>query len=83
MDLLKVQELEDYLKNIRGNANTASGIEFYQPEQDILNRYNQLNQNAIAAGEELAELQQKDNLTPAEEQRRTAHSVCDDELAAR
>ncbi len=70
LDLLKVQELEDYLKNIRGNTNTASGIEFYQPEQDILNRYNQLNQNAIAAGEELAELQQKDNLTPAEEQRR-------------
>ncbi|MGB3401355.1 MAG: tetratricopeptide repeat protein [Microcoleaceae cyanobacterium] len=70
LDLLKVQELEDYLKNVRGNANTASGIEFYQPEQDILNRYNQLNQNAIKAGEELAELQQKDNLTSAEEQRR-------------
>ncbi|MGB3534461.1 MAG: tetratricopeptide repeat protein [Microcoleaceae cyanobacterium] len=70
LDLLKVQELEDYLKNVRGNANTASGIEFYQPEQDILNRYNELNQNAIEAGEELAELQQKDNLTPAEEQRR-------------
>ena len=69
LDLLKVQELEDYLKNVRGNANTASGIEFYQPEQDILSRYNELNQNAIEVGKELTQLQQKQNLTPEEEQR--------------
>ncbi|KKD38663.1 MAG: tetratricopeptide repeat protein [Limnoraphis robusta] len=70
LDLLKVQELEDYLKNVRGNANTASGIEFYQPEQEILARYNELQENVIEIGEELAQLQQKQNLTPEEEQRR-------------
>ena len=59
MDLLKVQELEDYLKNVRGNANTAGGIEFYQPEQEILARYNELQQNVIEIGGELAQLQQK------------------------
>jgi CHAT domain-containing protein len=69
LDLLKVQELEDYLKNVRGNANTAGGIEFYQPEQEILARYNELQQNVIEIGEELAQLQQKENLTPEEEQR--------------
>jgi CHAT domain-containing protein/Flp pilus assembly protein TadD len=70
LDLLKVQELEDYLKNVRGNANTAGGIEFYQPEQEILARYNELQQNVIKIGEELAQLQQKENLTPSEQQRR-------------
>jgi len=70
LDLLKVQELEDYLKNVRGNANTAGGIEFYQPEQEILARYNELQQNVIEIGEELAQLQQKENLTLSEQQRR-------------
>ncbi|ERT04965.1 TPR repeat family protein [Lyngbya aestuarii BL J] len=70
LDLLKVQELEDYLKNVRGNTNTASGIEFYQPEQEILSRYNELQQNVIEIGSELKELQQKENLTPEEEQKR-------------
>jgi CHAT domain-containing protein len=70
LDLLKVQELEDYLKNVRGNANTAGGIEFYQPEQEILARYNELQQNVIEIGGELAQLQQKENLTPSEQQRR-------------
>ncbi|WP_039896833.1 CHAT domain-containing protein [Lyngbya sp. PCC 8106] len=69
LDLLKVQELEDYLKNVRGNANTAGGIEFYQPEAEILARYNELQKNAIEVGEELTQLQQKQNLTPSEEQR--------------
>ncbi|WP_413168110.1 tetratricopeptide repeat protein [Capilliphycus salinus ALCB114379] len=70
LDLLKVQELEDYLKNVRGNANTAGGIEFYQPEQEILARYNKLQQNVIEIGKELTQLQQKENLTPSEQQRR-------------
>ncbi|ERT05023.1 TPR repeat family protein [Lyngbya aestuarii BL J] len=69
LDLLKVQELEDYLKTVRGNANTASGLEFYQPEAEILARYNELQKNAIEVGEELTQLQQKQNLTPSEEQR--------------
>ncbi len=69
LDLLKVQELEDYLKNIRVNANTVSGLEFEQPEQEIA-RYNELQQNLIEIGKELTQLQQKQNLMPEEQQRR-------------
>ena len=60
LDLLKVQELQDYLENVRGNARTASGIDFYQSEQEILARYNDLQASAIEVGRQLAELNQKD-----------------------
>jgi CHAT domain-containing protein/Tfp pilus assembly protein PilF len=74
LDLLKVQELEEYLRNVRGNAQTASGIEYIQQEQDILNQYNQLQQTAIELGRELAQLQKKEYeqqpLTPQENERR-------------
>ena len=33
LDLLKLQELEDYLRNVRGNLQTAQGLDFWQPEQ--------------------------------------------------
>jgi CHAT domain-containing protein len=33
LDLLKVQELEDYLKNIKGNDRTAKGVELLAPEK--------------------------------------------------
>jgi CHAT domain-containing protein/lipopolysaccharide biosynthesis regulator YciM len=62
LDLLKVQELDDYLRDVRGNAETASGVEYLQQEQDILSRYNALQQTAIELGQELAQLQQKANL---------------------
>ncbi|OYQ68034.1 hypothetical protein B9G53_00455 [Pseudanabaena sp. SR411] len=35
LDLLKVQELEDYLKNIKGNDRTAQGIRMLEPEKTI------------------------------------------------
>ncbi len=35
LDLLKVQELEDYLKNIQGNERTTQGIELLEPEKAI------------------------------------------------
>ncbi|HEY9607152.1 MAG TPA: tetratricopeptide repeat protein, partial [Allocoleopsis sp.] len=41
LDLLKLQELEDYLRNVRGNALTQQGLEFWQAEQQILNLYDQ------------------------------------------
>lgn len=71
LDLLKVQELEDYLHNVRGNATTASGIEFWQPEREILERFNAQQQTAIALGRELAELRQvpDSERTPAQQAR--------------
>ena len=35
LDLLKVQELEDYLRGVRGNANTKQGIVKLPPEEKI------------------------------------------------
>jgi CHAT domain-containing protein/Tfp pilus assembly protein PilF len=35
LDLLKIQELEDYLKNVKGNDRTAQGIQLLAPEQAI------------------------------------------------
>jgi CHAT domain-containing protein len=35
LDLLKVQELEDYLKNIKGNDRTAQGVRMLEPEKSI------------------------------------------------
>jgi CHAT domain-containing protein len=33
LDLLKIQELEDYLKNVKGNDRTAKGVELLEPEK--------------------------------------------------
>ncbi|MEI6064590.1 MAG: CHAT domain-containing protein, partial [Pseudanabaena sp. ELA748] len=61
LDLLKVQELSDYLRNVRGNSQTEKGVEMQRPEQNI-----------IALASELNTLQQRDRenkLTEPEQQR--------------
>ncbi len=58
LDLLKVEELNEYLKNVRGNDQTAQGVDLQSPEQNI-----------IALGNELTALQQLAELTPAQKQR--------------
>ncbi len=61
LDLLKVQELNDYLKTVRGNNQTSQGIDLQRPEQNI-----------IALAGELNQLQQKDRdgkLNETEQQR--------------
>jgi CHAT domain-containing protein/Tfp pilus assembly protein PilF len=71
LDLLKVQELDDYLRGVRGNTVTASGVEFWQPELAILERYNAQQATAIALGQELTQLRQipEENRTAAQQQR--------------
>ncbi|MEE3720024.1 tetratricopeptide repeat protein, partial [Tumidithrix elongata RA019] len=61
LDLLKVQELSDYLKTVRGNDQTAKGTDLQRPEQTF-----------IALGNELADLQKLDRLgklDPVKQQR--------------
>ncbi|PZO44605.1 MAG: hypothetical protein DCF19_02340 [Pseudanabaena frigida] len=36
LDLLKVQELEDYLKNIKGSIRTAQGVRILEPEMAVI-----------------------------------------------
>ncbi|NMF58810.1 CHAT domain-containing protein [Pseudanabaena yagii] len=37
LDLLKVQELQDYLRDVKGNERTSSGITLFAPEQAVIN----------------------------------------------
>ena len=43
LDLLKIQELEDYLKNIKGNDITAQGVRLLEPEKAISSQLSNLN----------------------------------------
>ena len=58
LDLLKVQELDEYLRGVRSNENTESGIAILRPEQEIIAKYSQLQTSAIELGSELANLRQ-------------------------
>jgi CHAT domain-containing protein len=71
LDLLKVRELKDYLKTVRGSAQTARGIHYLRPEQQILTRYNELHKNAIQLGQELGQLRgvTEAKQTPAQQER--------------
>ncbi|MEQ8385879.1 MAG: CHAT domain-containing protein [Coleofasciculus sp. A1-SPW-01] len=69
LDLLKVQELDDYLNNVRGTGNTAKGVPNLPPEQQVTENYQAILDQAITLGKELTQLRQKSNRTPEEEQR--------------
>lgn len=58
LDLLKVQELDDYLRNVRGNEQTAQGIELLPQEQQILENYTAIQNKALQLGNELTQLRQ-------------------------
>lgn len=52
LDLLKVQEVDEYLRNVRGNDQTAKGVDFLPQEQQISQKYSQ----AVQLSKELAQL---------------------------
>ena len=68
LDLLKVQELNDYLRNVRGGGQALYEL---PPEQVILKKYNELQKSAIQLGEELTNLKKipEANRTSAQQQR--------------
>ena len=65
LDLLKVQELDEYLDDIQRNAQTETGVDFWQPEEDVLELYEEV----LVAGAELQRLQALATLTPDEQAR--------------
>ncbi|NMF56580.1 CHAT domain-containing protein [Pseudanabaena yagii] len=69
LDLLKVQELSAYLRNVRGNSETEKGLNLYQSEQNI-----------IALAIELNSLLQKErnNQLSASEQQRLNKLIGDE-----
>ncbi|MGB7441224.1 MAG: CHAT domain-containing protein [Coleofasciculaceae cyanobacterium] len=69
LDLLKVQELEEYLRNVRGNQETSQGLPNLPPEQQIEESYQEIINQAITLGKELTQLRQKGNRSSEDEQR--------------
>ncbi|MBD1879937.1 tetratricopeptide repeat protein [Coleofasciculus sp. FACHB-T130] len=71
LDLLKVQELDDYLRNVRGNNNTNQGLPNLLLEQQTWASYEVVLDKAVEIGKELTQLRQirPENRTPAQEQR--------------
>ncbi|MDZ8034431.1 CHAT domain-containing protein [Nostoc sp. DedSLP04] len=69
LDLLKVQELQDFLRNVQGNERTVKGIELLPQEQKILQDYTAIQETAIRLGAELADLRKLQNSTPTQQQR--------------
>jgi CHAT domain-containing protein/Tfp pilus assembly protein PilF len=71
LDLLKVQELDDYLSNVRGNNNTAQGLPNLSSEQQTWTSYQAILNKAMEIGKELTQLRQikPENRTAEQEQR--------------
>ncbi len=69
LDLLKVQELEDYLSTVRGNVTTAQGVEYLPAEASILDEFNTLQTSAVTLAQEIQLLNTSDNLTADQQQR--------------
>ncbi len=73
LDLLKVQELDDYLRGVRGNTNTEQGVPKLPPEQKIDEGIEAILNKAVEIGQEISQLQERQKLngklTPSEEQR--------------
>ena len=56
LDLLKGQELDEYLRGVRGNAQTESGVVIRQAEAEILQLYEAAENELIQLGRERAQL---------------------------
>ena len=69
LDLLKVQDLQDFLKDVKGNNRTALGVEMLPQEQKFLDEYNTIQDRAVKLGGELTELRKLQTLTPSQQQR--------------
>jgi len=65
LDLLKVQELQDYLRDVKGNERTALGITLFAPEQTVINTEikSLINSSTLTAQLKQATTQQQGNLS--------------------
>jgi CHAT domain-containing protein/tetratricopeptide (TPR) repeat protein len=73
LDLLKVQELDNYFHEIRGNQNTEKGVPTLKPEDKIDEGIEILLAKTINIGQEISQLQERQNhnekLTPSEQEK--------------
>ena len=71
LDLLKVQKLQDFLKDVKGNERTALGVQMLPQEQTLINQYNNIQNRTIQLGTELNDLRKLPNRTTTQQQRLT------------
>ncbi|WP_138499405.1 CHAT domain-containing protein [Nostoc sp. PA-18-2419] len=71
MDLLKVEELEEYLQNVPGNQRTIKGIDIVAQEKPITQKLDQTLDNAVVLGKELTKLRKisPEERSPQQKQR--------------
>ena len=69
LDLLKVQELDEYLQDVQRNGDTATGIANREPEQAISDALNERLNQVIQINQEIRSLEALDQLTPAQQER--------------
>jgi tetratricopeptide (TPR) repeat protein len=58
LDLLKVQELDDYLRNVPSNQQTAVGIQLLPGERQILAKYSTIQKQLVVIDRELITIRQ-------------------------
>ncbi|ASC73061.1 hypothetical protein XM38_040230 [Halomicronema hongdechloris C2206] len=71
LDLLKVQELDEYLRGVRSTESTEAGVPLRPTEQDLIELYQASQARLIELGQERAELAQipPSERTPEQQQR--------------
>ncbi|AFY33322.1 CHAT domain-containing protein [Calothrix sp. PCC 7507] len=71
MDLLKVEELQEYLPGVPGNQRTAKGIDLVLEEKPIKQKLEQTLNNAVVLGKELTTLRKipPEKRSPQQKQR--------------
>jgi CHAT domain-containing protein/tetratricopeptide (TPR) repeat protein len=73
LDLLKVEEIDDYFRDKRGESRTQQEVVYLRPEQQLLEQYNQRMKSAIQIGQERKQLQTLSQagqiLTPIQQKR--------------
>jgi CHAT domain-containing protein/Tfp pilus assembly protein PilF len=69
MDLLKLHEIEDYLRGVRGNERTSQGIVRLPGEKQMSGAYDEMIKRLMVTDEELRKLKSSsDSLTAAEQE---------------
>lgn len=71
LDLLKLQELDDYFRNVRGNKQTDQDIKLLPQERQVRDNFVAIQEKAVQFGKELSQLRQisPTNRTLAQTQR--------------
>jgi len=71
IDLIKIPELHEFFDGVRGNQNTAKGVELLPEEQQIFQTMSKIFDRAIALGQELTTLRKisPEKRTPQQQQR--------------